>query len=49
MDLPEFVATLTIHAHQIYEPRGCCFLPALVYSFHDVLNQNKDNKTAPVE
>ena len=26
-----------------------CFLLALVYSFDDVLNQNKDNKTAPVE
>ena len=30
-------------------PRGSCFLLSLVYSFHDVLNQNKDNKTSPVE
>lgn len=46
---PEFAGYYTIHAQQIYEPRASCFLLALVYSFDDVLNQNKDNKTAPVE
>lgn len=49
MGQPEFAGYYTIHARQIYEPRGSCFLLAFVYSFHDVLNQNKDNKTAPVE
>ena len=45
---PSLLAT-TIHARQIYKPRGSCFLLALAYSFHDVLTQNKDIKTAPLE
>ena len=45
---PSLLVT-AVHARQIYKPRGSCFLPTFVYSFDDVLNQNKAIKTAPLE